>query len=95
MPSNKYTPLALNNEEDKPSESHPIPQSGNTISISKGILGLFLILTILNMILAAVSGYYSARMTKLLQEYEEKPLSSLPHIDPFNGQYRNPPVAGN
>jgi len=93
--STKYTPVAHNDEEEEPFESHPSPCSGNTISIGRGIFGLFLILTILNMIVAVAHGYYSLRMMKLLQEYEEKPLSSLPHVDPFYGQYQQPSLAGN
>jgi len=68
--------------------------SAHTISVGKGIMGLLLIFTVFNMILAVAHGYYSLRITKLLQEYEEKPLSSLPRIDAINGQYRTPPPAG-
>ena len=93
--STRYTPVAHNDDEDKAFESRPIPHSVNTISIGRGIFGLFLILTILNVIVAIAHGYYSLQMAKLLQEYEEKPLSSLPRIDPFNGQYRQPSLAGN
>jgi hypothetical protein len=88
--SNMYAPVADNDEEEYPSKSNSAPNSADTLSVGRGIMGLLLILTILNMILAVTHGYYSMRITKLLQQYEEKPLSSLPRIDPFNGQYRAP-----
>lgn len=92
--SNIYAPIA-DNEEECHLKSNGAPNSADTLAVSvgKGIMGLLLILTFLNMILAVTNGYYSLRITKLLQQYEEKPLSSLPRIDPFNGQYR-PPLAG-
>ena len=90
--SNIYAPIADNDEEES-FKSNSAPTSTDTVSVGKGIMGLLLILTILNMILAVTNGYYSLRVTKLLQQHEEKPLSSLPRIDPFNGQYR-PPLAG-
>jgi hypothetical protein len=91
--SNMYAPIADNDEEEY-HKSNSAPNS-DTVSVGKGIMGLLLILTILNMILAITNGYYSLRITKLLQQYEEKPLSSLPHIDPFSGQYRDRgPLAG-
>jgi len=90
--SNIYAPIADNDEEEYhlKSNSAPTGNSADTVSVGKGIMGLFLILTFLNMILAVTNGYYSLRVTKLLQQYEEKPLSSLPRIDPFNGQYQPP-----
>jgi hypothetical protein len=92
--SNLYIPLAHNDEEENPLQ-HSNSRSADTISVDRRIMGLLLILTILNMIVAVTHGYYSLRITKLLQEYDEKPLSSLPRIDPLNGQYRTPPLAGN
>ena len=91
--SNVYAPVAANDEEEYHFKSDSAPNSTDTVSVGKRIMGLLLILTILNMILAVTNGYYSLRITKLLQQYEEKPLSSLPRIDPFDGQYR-PPLAG-
>ena len=93
--SHRYTPVAHDDEEENSLKSPSGPHSRDTISISRRIFGLLVILTILNMMVAITHGYYSLRITKLLQEYEEKPLSSLPRIDPFNGQYRKPPLAGN
>jgi len=92
--SNIYAPIDDNDEEEYHLKSDNAPNSADTLAVSvgKGIMGLLLILTFLNMILAVTNGYYSLRITKLLQQYEEKPLSSLPRIDPFNGQYR-PPLA--
>lgn len=91
--SNTYAPIADNDEEEYHLKSNSAPNLANTVSVGRGIMGLLLVLTILNMILAVTNGYYSLHITKLLQQYEEKPLSSLPRIDPFNGQYR-PPLAG-
>ena len=91
--SNIYVPIADNDEEEYHSKSNSATDSADTVSVGRRMMGLLLFLTILNMILAVTSGYYSLRVTKLLQQYEEKPLSSLPRIDPFNGQYR-PPLAG-
>ena len=90
--SNIYVPIADNDEEENHLKSNSTPNSADTVTVSmgKGIMGLFLILTFLNMILAVTNGYYSLHITKLLEQYEEKPLSSLPRIDPFNGQYRPP-----
>lgn len=89
---NVYAPIADNDEleEEYPLKPNRAPNSADTLSVGRGIMGLLLILTILNMILAVTHGYYSLRITKLLQQYEEKPLSSLPRIDPFTGQYRAP-----
>ena len=95
MSNFRYIPLARNDEEQKPLESNPGPYSGDKICAGRGILGLLLILAVLNMILAVANGHYSLRITNLLQEYEEKPLDSLPRIDPFNGQYRKPSQTGN
>ena len=93
--SNIYVPITDNDEEENNLKSNSTPNSADTVTVSmgKGIMGLFLILTFLNMILAVTNGYYSLHITKLLEQYEEKPLSSLPRIDPFNAQYR-PPLAG-
>ena len=88
--SNVYAPIADNDEEEYHLKSNSVPNSADTVSVGRRIMGLLLILTFLNMILAVTNGYYSLRITKLLQQYEEKPLSSLPRIDPFNGQYRPP-----
>ena len=88
--SNIYAPIADNDEEEYHLKSNSAPNSVNTVSVSRRIMRLFLFLTILNMILAVTNGYYSLRITKLLQHYDEKPLSSLPRIDPFNGQYKQP-----
>ena len=85
--SNMYAPIADNDEEEYHLKSNP---ASNSASVGKGITGLLLVLTLLNMILAVTNGYYSLRVTKLLHQYKEKPLSSLPHIDPINGQYRAP-----
>lgn len=94
--SNRYTPIAHNDEEESPLKSHPSPgpHSGDTISVGRRTFALLVILTILNMIVAVAHGYYSLRITNLLREYQEKPLSSLPRIDAFNGQYQKPPLAG-
>jgi hypothetical protein len=91
--SNIYAPIADNDEEQYHLKPDTAPNSADTVSLGRGLMGLLLFLTIVNMILAVTNGYYSMRVTKLLQQYEEKPLSSLPRIDPFNGQYR-PPLGG-
>jgi len=91
--SNRYAPVTDNDVDEIPPQKSP-RNSAHTISVGKGIMGLLLIFTVFNMILAVAHGYYSLRITKLLQEYEEKPLSSLPRIDAINGQYRTPPPAG-
>lgn len=87
--SNKYAPVA-DDDEEEPFKSNSAPNIADTVSVGRGIVGILLILTFLNMILAVTNGYYSLRIMELLQQYEEKPLSSLPRIDPFNGQYRTP-----
>jgi len=92
--SNAYAPIADNDEEEYQfSKSNPALNSTDTVSVGRRTMGLLLIFTILNMILAVTNGYYSLRITTLLKQYEEKPLSSLPRIDPFNGAYRGPPQA--
>ena len=76
--SNEYASIANNDEEDYYLKSNSASSSVDTISLGKGMMGLFLILTFLNMILAVTNGFYSLRITKLLELYEDKPLSSLP-----------------
>lgn len=97
MPDIAYNPIAHNDEfeEDYALKSHSDPHPVATISVGRGMIGLLLIFIFLNMMLAIANGYYSMRIMNLLQGYEEKPLSSLPRIDPFNGQYRTQPLAGN
>lgn len=92
--SNRYTPIAHNDEEESPLKSHP-NAGPDTISVGRRTFGLLVILIILNMMVAVAHGYYSLRITNLLREYQEKPLSSLPRIDAFNGQYQKPSPAGN
>lgn len=93
--SDAYAPLPDNDsdEEECRLKSNPAPNSTDTVSVGKRSMILLLILIILNAILAVTNGYYSLRITTLLKQYEEKPLSSLPHIDSFNGQYRGAPQA--
>ena len=89
-----YALIADNDEEEHHLKLNTAPNSVETLSVgrTRRIMGILLILTILNMILAVTQGYYSLRITKLLRQYEEKPLSSLPRIDPINGQYRATPA---
>ena len=92
--SNLYISLAHNDEEVNPLK-YSDSRSADAISVDKRVIGLLLIRSILNMIVAVTHGYHSLRITKLLQEYDENLLSSLPRIDSFNGLYRTPPLAGN
>ena len=62
--SNESTPIANNNEEYYHLKLNSVPSSVDTVSLGKGMMGLFLILTFLNMILAVTNGFYSLRITK-------------------------------
>lgn len=91
MPGHYQKVRLLSDDDDDNETSDQLNitvESQSHVSLSKRMLVVLSAFIFFNMILAASNAYYSFRMSQLLKEYEEKDLSSLRRIDPFDGSYR-------